>query len=297
MKKLVIFICLLSSILTSCKKSETIDLHMNHVDSLNHIPPYSGVSTLICQNYVNKLYVDLLSREPSETELNQAVSALRSGNYDTTAKRALINSLVGTRSFYQNLFIKSSNRILNSISKSDIQDEINFEAYLISYYTTLNDFITVNALIVQSNNLKKLYESDSLLQLGQININQYYYRFLYNNFYDQINMGSENFVKATFQDLFFRQPTDAEKNAGVQMVDGGSAIVLSAAGSSKGDFVTIATNSNSFYEGMITEAYLTYLLRKPTDQEVNNRIQGFAVSRDYIKLISDILISQEYAGF
>ena len=82
---------------------------------------------------------------------------------------------------------------------------------------------------------------------GSTTISQYFAAFLDNYFYDQVNMGSENFVKGSFSDLFRRIPTASELTNAVTMVDNNPAILFMENGDSKGDFILIVTNNHEFY--------------------------------------------------
>ena len=55
--------------------------------------------------------------------------------------------------------------------------------------------------------------------------------------YDEINMGTENFVVSIFQNFFHRYPTAAELYSASNMVDGNQSTIFNTNGSSKKDFI------------------------------------------------------------
>ncbi|MFK7969023.1 MAG: hypothetical protein AB8F95_01590, partial [Bacteroidia bacterium] len=60
----------------------------------NIAPDYSGVSTLKVQNYVNRVSIDLLGREPVDVEMDAWVAALRSGELQRPAREEFVRLLM-----------------------------------------------------------------------------------------------------------------------------------------------------------------------------------------------------------
>lgn len=298
MQRKIVFFIIIGMLIYSCKKTTHESLHENHVVDGNLLPYYNGVSTIKIQSYINKLYVDLIGREPTSIELNNSLEALTGSNLSLGSKDSLIDNLMNSNEFYIQLYLKTSGNMLNSTDKQAIADQINFFTYLYNFNLQNLDTVSANALLVQNYNLTQLYQADSLYKLKQIDINEYYRRFIMNYFYDEINMGAENYVKACFENLFYRLPTTNELNQGVGMVNGlNPNILFLQSGNSKGDFAFIVTHCNQFYEGLITTAYTNYLLRKPTDVEINATIQKLSLNKDYLGFLKSIVDSKEYSGF
>jgi hypothetical protein len=143
----------------------------------------------------------------------------------------------------------------------------------------------------------KLKSAAEDLKNGTIGINAFYFRFLNNYFYDQVNMGTENFVKGSFDDLFRRAPNTAELDAGIKMVDNQSSTLFLQSGSNKGDYMNIVSQTDAFYEGLVRKYYQQFLLRNATSQEIYSGINLIKPAGDFKSLQKQILISQEYAGF
>ena len=285
-------------ILVACKKSTTETVHENHVVSGNQIPNYSGVSTIQVKAYVNRVYVDLLGREADSLELVKATNIIKSGNYNDKSRDSMISLAMNNAQFYPQIFIKTSAVILNSTSKQDIADQINFDNYIRQQSLQTHDTITYNALSLELDALNKLYTVDSMYRLKQIDINEFYRRFIYNYFYDQINMGTQNFVKACFENLFHRNASVNEESNSENMANGfGSYTLFLKTGNCKGDFANIVTHSTEFYQGLIVTAYQNYLLRKPTDQEINSMVTSLSQNKDYLSVVKSIMKTTEYAGF
>jgi hypothetical protein len=273
-------------------------VHENKIINGNTLPPYNGISTIQLKSFINKVYVDLLSREANNKELDAATNLIKNANYSIAIRDSFVSSIINTQEFYTQLFIKTSGSVLNATSKKEVIDQVNFYNYLIGFNLQNKDTVSANALRVEVKKLENLRDADSLYALKQININEFYRRFILNYFYDEINMGSENYVKACFENLFYRLPTTYELSQGEGMVDGlNSKILFLQSGSSKGDFATIVTHCTAFNQGLITTAFVNYLLRKPNDTELSQYLISLSNNNDYTQLIKSILISKEYAGF
>ena len=118
-----------------------------------------------------------------------------------------------------------------------------------------------------------------------------------NVFYDNINMGSLNFVLACFENYFLRPASTSETTNGEAMVDGESKIILLRNGNSKDDFIQIVTESDEFYEGLVIENYRSYLSRNPNTLESYQATLLFQNSGNLKEMQKIILKTDEYAGF
>jgi hypothetical protein len=136
--------------------------------------------------------------------------------------------------------------------------------------------------------------SDLINQI--IDIEFLHRRCVNNYFYDQINMGTENFVISCFQHFLNRYPTQTELTDGKKMVDGLPAILFLQSGQSKTDFMNIFFKSRDYSEGLAINLYNRFLLRNPSSIEMGNAANAFHESRDYVQMQKDILATNEYIG-
>ena len=91
-KSLYILIFLIG--LLSCKKDIEI---INDNDA----PYYGEIPTLLLENYVNRLYIDLLGREPLDTEMENYVQFLRDEDITLESRGDLIVKLQSDTSFIE----------------------------------------------------------------------------------------------------------------------------------------------------------------------------------------------------
>lgn len=283
--------------LAGCKKELIEDIHQNKIVDGNVAPPYNGVSTLEIENYVNKLYIDLISREPDDAELDAAVNDLKAASLDEASRMQIINDLMGQYAYYKRFFEATSGRFLNGIDSMDMVETLNLLQFLINSAYQQGDTLLAYLYEYEYGRHEDLYLATANYASGAIDINTYFSYFMDNGYYDEINMGSENFVKACFENLFFRLPTVAELSQGVSMVDGASSQIFLQDGNSKLDFIDIVTHTTEFYEGLVIDNYRALLSRDPESYEMDSLTQVFASTGDLKEVQRHVLKGKEYAGF
>jgi len=286
------------AVASGCKKDPIIEeLHQNKIIEGNEAPPYSGVSTLQIENYVNKLYIDLVGREPNDAELDADVAVLKSDDLGEAARIQLIDKLQSQYAYYKRYSESTGARLLNGIDSAETNETLVLYLALIQMAYQQGDTLLAYLLEYQYDQFDKLHVATSEYASGAIDINEYFKRYILNPFYDEINMGSQNFVLACFENLFFRFPTASELTEGVKMVDGTSTQMFLEDGNSKQDFVDIVTCTTEFYEGLVIEAYRSLLSRDPTSYEMDSLTQALEQSSNLKAMQKQVLKSQEYAGF
>lgn len=281
---------------TSCKK-QTIEKHENLIIEGNVAPPYDGISTTQIKVYVNKLHIDLLGIQASNTELDTYATYLKQQKLTEASRDSVIDVLLAKDEFYDKLYISMCARLLESISRYEIQQEANTYDYITQQYYLAGDTMNAQYANYIAGKLHTLSYADSLYKNNEITLNQFYGTFCDNSIYDEINMGSLNFVISCFENYLFRAPTTSEESSGVSMVDGTSAPLLHSDGNSKQDFIDIVTTSNEFYEGLVFENYTTYLGRQPDSYEMFAGTQLAKTGNNLKGLKKSILHTDEYAGF
>ncbi|HZG00567.1 MAG TPA: hypothetical protein VEY71_06165 [Chitinophagales bacterium] len=292
---LVLFAALVQS---SCKKDPIVQtIHADTTITGNQPPNYTGVPTLNIRLYVNKMYVDILGREATDAELNANTNLLVAQNLSEAARLQIADALLNDTAYYQRLLDITSADFLDGNGEAQTQLKIQEFTYIYDYADSLNDEMLMLYYATEIGRLNTLLSTKASYAAGSISINEFFRRFTDNYFYDQINMGSENYVKATFDDLFRRPPTDAELASGVTMVDGFPAVLLLTDGTNKNDYMNIVVNADAFYEGLVRKAYLQLLLREPATQEIGSGVALVKPNGDYKALQKQLLISPEYAGF
>jgi len=270
--------------LLSCKE-ETI------IISDNNPPVASAVPLVKIENYVNRVFIDLIGREPIDNEMFNEVVTLRAADLSEKARLDLIQKLQTSTDFvegdtsyqqayYQYLYNVSKIRLLEGASDAKISERIendNSEADL--------------RLIAVLNSRKDLLE-------GNLNIEGMFQRMIHNKIYDDINMNSFNFVNASFDNLYWRFPTNEEFDAGYNMVEFDmNQNLLGAQGANKTDYVNIIATNKEMSEGIIIWVYQTLLARRPTTEETVELLDDFFINKDIRLIQQAVMVKDEYANF
>jgi len=279
----------------SCSKDEVI--HENLIIEGNEAPEITGVSSVTLNNYVNSLYIDLLGRTPTADELASGADLLISNDYSVEARETLISDMMSQWEYYKNINLLTAQEYIIDVDSISIKYQISYWDYLVDLYTDMGMDLEAAYYAWENVRLLDLSTAHVELSTGAITGNTYLRRYLDNYYYDQVNMGSENFVVATFVHLFHRYPTDDEQVSGVAMVDGASEQLFLTEGSSKGDFMDIMTSTPEFYQGQVISMYTTFLARMPNSEEMDLYAQELMETHDWEAIKMYLLTGEEYAGF
>ena len=294
---------LLITIVYSCKKDGEIIPN-------NNAPYYDGIPTVVVENYINRLFIDLIGREPLDVEMSAELATLKAAELSITARVNLINKLQTDATFlegdssykyayYLRFYELSKARLLEGAADDQIQSEF---INIISN-SVFSDSLAGDSFGMEINKQKILLLNNVLdipddYRLDSIEIKDVYARLLNNAVYDEINMNTFNFLRASFNDLFFRFPTQSEFDKGYNMIEfDQSEILFGVSGQNKGDFISIVVNSEEFYEGMVKWLYQTLMAREPSTTEVVGHMSTFFTDHDVQKLQRNIMITDEYAHF
>lgn len=293
-------LCLLLA--TACKKEEVV------MRPDNQAPDYDAVPTVVVQNYVNRLFIDLLGREPVDAEMNAEVSALESANLSTDARTALVNKLMTSTAFvegdssYQHAYAQRTYEAFKARFLEGVSDEVIDGFIDNAAQAALEDSLSGNASGASENNsalqrLLRLKNARIHYREGSITAIEMAKRMMFNDVYDEINMNSFNFINASFDNLLFRFPTDAEFDASYAMVDASSAAILfGQSAQNKGGYLDILVNSAEGHEGLVRMFFRSYLGREPSTYEAYQLTTAFAADNDMRRMQRTILIGDEYAG-
>jgi hypothetical protein len=294
---------MISVIFTSCSKKADVIVP-------NNVPKnYDDVSSVKIENYINRLYIDLLGREPLNTEKTRDLDFLRAGGLKYEARKILITRLMTDtifvdgdssykRAYYQRLYDLTKARLLEGAEEGEFYQQIGNAGFALKTSRLLGDSIGVFSAMVTINRCKNVLDSRRNYQIGKININEMYAFMLDNPIYDVINMNSLNFVNASFDNMFFRFPTRDEFEIAYQIIDAGKGgSLFGGYATNKAEYCEMLVQSREFHEGMIKWCYLTLIGREPTTQESYNLMQEYFIKKDLKYVQTIILMTDEYAHF
>lgn len=283
---LLLFISVLG--LGACSKDRTLVVVPN-----NQAPPDTLIPGIVLNTYVNKSYVALLGRKPSTLELSQDSSFLAVTNA-TKARRVLyIQRLMQAPQYKERLYEAARIDLLANLDTTEI-------SFYIQIYKDLQAMQTLpgtkDEIQREIDKLVLLQKIPQDLQNGTCNQIELHRRCILNPFYDEINMGSLNFILSVFEHFLQRKPTESEKTAAVKIVDGEYANLFGQEGAGKSTFVKIFLESGNYFEGEVVNLFERFLLRKPSPTEMAKFAVEYRSHKDYDKLLTEILTLDEYVG-
>ena len=284
MKKLLFLFSLL--IMSSCTKIEDI------IVGDNTLPPDNTIENTTIETYINKLYISTIGREPIESEFTTDFTTLREADISQESREIVIDGILNKDEYYNNLFKLESEHLLLGADTSDINQNIHVLNVLLSNSQGLDSIYFAENLA----RMMKLQEVLPGLGNGTILNIEMHKRMVDNSFYDEINMGTENFVVSMFQNFINRYPTLFELQSGKTMVDGGNASIFLVSGNKKADFINIFLESDEYFTGQTNILFNRYLFRAPTSEESINFSLDYINSQDYQLLQSRILSTNEFIG-
>jgi hypothetical protein len=270
---------------SACKKYE-----INEIPG-NQPPPDTYVSPILKESYVNRLYITLLGRKADSTEFNAALALLGPGAVSQSSREALIDQIGALPDYKVNLYDILRKEVLEDVDTATIRVERDRYAGYLGDSAYLNNWPTYQRWTDQLN---LMLDIPADIAAGTIDMRELDRRCVLNPFYDEINMGTENFIVSMYRHYLFRYPSDNELASATVMVDGAESVAFLVAGRTKNDFVQIFVHSDDYNEGRVRDLFLKYLLREPTTTETYTLATQFSVDSDYLALQKKILASVEY---
>lgn len=278
---------LLLLLVASCTK--TVD----EVIKDNVPPPDYTIDSSAIDIYINKVYVNLVGREPIGGERVQASATLKQNNFSIADRGAFLDDLLAKPEYNRNLYNIVRIEYLNNLDSMEIEQNIGLYEYLQTQPEYAAFYQTIEDELVKMRAMRTVLTD---LNTGILDFKGMLKRCTNNFFYDQINMGAENFVVSTFQNYLFRYPTDSELENGVNMINGANAVLFLQTGNSKQRYVDIFFDSNDYYEGQVRYIFVKYLFREPTSAEVSYFANVYKNSGSYKALQKQFFATDEYAG-
>lgn len=274
-------------ILIACDKDDIIIVEGNQA------PPDYTIENITKENYVNKLYISVLGRQATETEFDNGLAILEKDNLSEANREELIELIFQDVQYYHNEYEIIRNNILNSGDTGDVT--LFIQIFEQTKLTTSNptELATLDGYIVKLEDMQAIVPD---LESDAIDFPEVHRRCVNNHFYDEINMGTENFVVSLYQNFLFRYPTSSELEAGKLMVDGTESTLFYEIGRNKNDFMDIFLSSGEYFEGQVRTAFLRFLFREPTDEEATSMAALYKADLDFKALQLRILKTDEYVG-
>lgn len=275
----------------------------------NIAPWYDGVPTVLVENYVNRLFIDLLGREPIDSEMVIYVNFLKDSSLSLSSRNRLVQRLqfdtipAAGDSAYQSIYFKRlyeqmKVRLIEGASDGYLQGEIGILRQGALVDSLNGDSVAMQRKQAEMLKYQRILDSQWDYRYGHINLDSMCAYLVNNAVYDFINMNSFNFINATFDNLYFRYPSQSEFERAYEMVDASNpASLFGLAGTNKDEYIDIIIAQREFWQGLVIWGYKTMLARDPSSAEVYHAMQQLMSDKDFHKVLRNILITDEYANF
>lgn len=303
MSKQILFpFLLISFFISSCKKEA-------NVIGNNTPPNYAYVPTVTIENYINRLYLDLLGREPLPTEMAPDLKLLKDSVLSVGARKIIINRLQNDETFiagdssysiayYNRYYSMLKARMLESVEDDFIHEKIGEIQGALAGAIASGDSAEAGKIRMQITQMEELLAVRYDCRNEHIGIDSIYIRLINNNIYDQINMNTFNFINACFDNMYYRFPTTEEYTTSFNMIEyNQSGALLGRSGASRNDYLHIVTSSDEFYQGIVQWVFKSLLARNPTSVEVSRLLPIIRDLHSYKQLQMEVMITDEYANF
>ncbi|MFN0188062.1 MAG: hypothetical protein ACKVQV_05115 [Bacteroidia bacterium] len=274
-------------LLNSCTKTELEAI------SGNVAPPDTTIESNVYEDYVNKTFILVLGREPSVSEFQTAVNNLEANGLDLGSRYDFLNTVFSTSDYKWRQVEKWRIQLLGSTDSSDVINQM----AIFDFFLNDSTYITLwPALQLEKDRLDTLYNASYNYVAGTISIRKMQAHMLNNYFYDQINMGPDNFVTSCFQHFLDRNPTFSEQAGGVGMINGSNTVLFLQAGVSKDDYLNIFFSSDDYFEGSVIRVFKDYLLRTPNSIEMSAAALKYKNTLNFESVQKDVLATDEFVG-
>lgn len=268
----------------------------------NTPPTYTDIPTLRVEQYVNSVFIDMLGRAATDEERAGYVSQLESAGNSIAARKAFVSQLQSNSAtsseFFYKLYTDLKGRYLNSSTDASIQEEFTTLAYIAHNDSLQGNYLISQLEWVEANKVLAVLNIPTNMRLNGLAFNDACRIMMFNSIYDDLNMGTFNFVNASFDQNFFRYPTQSEYSSVYNAIEVNvSGVFFGQTISSKQDYLDVLIHSNEFYEGAIRWMYRSYMSRDASDNEVYTQLDMMAETNGYLTIQQNIFSSDEYAGF
>ena len=274
---------LLSLLLASCARDNIVPV--------DNLPADSTITQIELENYINKTHIALLNRKPTQAELTQSLQLLDVDRYNRSIRDTYVLGIQDLDRSKWAIWQFLSDRILDGIDTTQVRESADIFQYRVDNSGTQNEKDYWQWLLDRTNNnlvaLEGWYNQDSTY-------NSLVGWMVRMPIYDEINMGTENFVVSIYQHFYHRYPTDHELTQASKMVDRQWGLLYGVNGNSKADFLNIFLNQGEFQQGLIINAFESYLNRIPTTIESDKHHHHLNNGWDYLKLQRYLLTSSEF---
>lgn len=273
-------------IFTSCKKEET------KIITGNEPPSDSTIDIVYRKNFIEKSYLSIIGRSPSQLETTGALTILDEHQCSVSDREKLLDILFNMPDYRYTLYSNENSQLLASTS-------IDYVDAYIAYYRSINTDTTVpyyTLYLGYIEDLKTLKAGYRSFLNDSIDLVEVHRRMTGNIMYYNLNGSEFYWVRSAFPYFLKRKPTLEEVDNNTYMAYGYERELFNKKGKSIKDLLNIFFNSNEYFEGQVRTIFLKHLYREPSTSELMDISSSYKKDHNYILLLKRIFLSNEYLG-
>jgi hypothetical protein len=287
---------------SSCKKDELIQRPVTPQE-------VHRVSKIKIKNYINRTYIDILGRNPTNEEMDSIVVDMEENDLSAESRLRFIKKIQTDTTFrfgdstyakvyYQRVYDMVKAKMIEGTNDDEFYKVIGNASFSIRIARLEGDSVRVFSALERIDRAQKVLDSKQQYRYGEITLSEMFSRMANNHVYDLININTFNFVNATFDDYFYRFPSGPEFDIGFDIIQNNAiGYLFGGYASNKAEYTKLLTESDEFYLGLINWTYLSLLSRSPSAQESSNIFSKLKVNGNFQEVQQIIASSDEYANF
>ena len=303
MRCLVNFVILVLLLFSSCETNEYIRV------SNNEPPSYDGVSMLRIENYINRLFIDLLGREPTINEREQASIRLKQSGLKYKTRDSIITLLQSDTTYrlgdssYRHAYILRvydlmKYRFLEGASDPEIAQKLGNIRFGIQISRLNGDSVRVKQLQFEAQKYEKILLWKYSYLGGVDNYPGLCSHLMNNGIYDVINMGTFNFVNAAYDDVLGRWPNQSEFDSAYAIIEKNEPkVVFNRVAQNKSEFINALVDSDAFFEAQVRWWYFQYVRNEIEPTYLYSLLMHYKKDGNLEWVQRNILTLDNYAQF
>jgi hypothetical protein len=290
MKTIQIVLFLSIILWTSCNKDGF------KVISGNEPPPDNTVENVYKSDYIQRAYLALLGRTPSDAEISTGMTMLSKNNANEADRLTFLETLF-TQPTYREWQFAIDNINLMEGSAND-QGYIDYYKQLYADQLADPDFSVyyneLNYKVQQINRLDAIHED----YLAGLSTQSEMHRAMVDNDIYYFKNPNTFLLTRIFKYFYLREPTNYESDGfSIPYGNGGIEVVfLLQKVINRDDVMRAIFNSNEYFEGQVRTLFLRYLFREPTSLELEKYVKQYKLDKNYANLQRQIMITDEFLG-
>jgi len=290
-------------VLASCESNEFIQVEGNQA------PNYKGVSMLKIENYINRLYIDLMGREPTDSERLFASKRLKENNLSIDTRDSLVFEIqndtiyrVGDSSYrhayIQRMYDLMKYRFIEGAADPEVSQKLGNIKFAKEIARLNGDSVRVKQMEFEAKKYENILNWKYAYRNNADGYPELCGYLMNNGIYDVINMGTFNFINAAFDDVLGRWPNKEEFDAAYAIVEKNEPkVVFNQVAQNKQEFINALVESDAFFESQIRWWYFQYLRNEIEPAFLYKLLLVYNINNDIEEVQRKILIRDDYAQF